>query len=400
MGKIRLAIVIYGDLRELKGYFNASLNMAKALMGFDDLEVSVICLTAYDPPLTKMARKFLKMPPAPTQKPEVMEADGVKVKVLWYPFLLTDNLLYYKLHASMAITDRLIGRYVGIFKDFHILSCQSLIPGMLGRQVQKRFGIPYIATWHGTDIHTTPWKNPACMKLTKRVMHEAKCNIFVSKALKEKADAIDASARKEVIYNGVDRSLFYEYAPEERQRLRTLNGVSGVKVVSFIGGLRAVKNAQLLPDIFMNIKNEYNGLLSFWIVGDGSLRGEIESRMKEYSIDCRFWGDYPASKMPEIYNCTNVVVMPSQNEGLPLTPIEAIDCGANIVASNAGGIPEVIGEDGIVPLGDNFVSEFSSKVVSYLNSPHPQSLLQPFDWNDSAAKEHEIICSISSKYHD
>lgn len=391
MGKIRLAVLIYGDLRELNGYFNASLNMAKALMRFDDLDVSVFCLSAYDPPLTKAARSFLKMPPAPTERPEFMEADGVRVNIFWYPFLLTDNLLYYKLHLSMGITNRLIGKFVDIFKDFDIISCQSLIPGMLGLQVQKRFGIPYIVTWHGSDIHTTPWKNNSCMKLTRKVMKGAECNIFVSKALEEKAVDIDSSVRKEIIYNGVDRNLFHEYAAEERQRLRERNDVSGKKVVSFVGGLRTVKNAQLLPDIFMNIKNEYDGPLAFWVVGDGKLRSEIESKMNEYSIDCRFWGNQPPEMIPQIYNCTDVVIMPSKNEAFGLVPVEAIDCGSNIVTSNAGGIPEVIGEDGIVPLGDGFVKEFSGKVVNFLRYPRPQRLLHPFTWQDSAEKQHAII---------
>ena len=92
----------------------------------------------------------------------------------------------------------------------------------------------------------------------------------------------------------------------------------------------------------------------------------------------------------------DVLILPSISEGLPLTVVEGLACGCNIVESLVGGIPEVIGEENCVDLKDSqFVEKFADKVVAYLQAePRIEQPLKPeFDWNLTAKRELDVIKS-------
>ena len=93
----------------------------------------------------------------------------------------------------------------------------------------------------------------------------------------------------------------------------------------------------------------------------------------------------------------DVLILPSISEGLPLTVVEGLACGCNVVGSLVGGIPEVIGEDNCVDLNDpQFVDKFADKVVAYLQAePHIDQPLKPeFDWNLTAKRELDVTKSL------
>ena len=163
------------------------------------------------------------------------------------------------------------------------------------------------------------------------------------------------------------------------------------KVVAFVGNIVQVKNVRSLAPIFDRIASGYSGKLKFWIVGDGKLRNDVERDF--HGSEVRFFGNVSAELMPEIMNCIDVLVLPSFNEGLPLVCAEALSCGANVVGSCVGGIPEVIGENNVVPLGDGFVEGIAMRAVQMLNGRVTQRLPQAFDWNLTAAKELSILKS-------
>lgn len=102
-------------------------------------------------------------------------------------------------------------------------------------------------------------------------------------------------------------------------------------------------------------------------------------------------GNQPPSKMPDLINCADLIILPSKNEGLPRITIEALACGKKVVGSRVGGIPESIGIEYTIPLSDNFVPEFAELSVQILKSPRKQQLPIEFINNDSCEKEIEIF---------
>ena len=103
-----------------------------------------------------------------------------------------------------------------------------------------------------------------------------------------------------------------------------------------------------------------------WIIGAGEERKALEVAFTSTSLNVRFWGHQPTEKMPELMNCMDILVLPSHNEGLPLVLAEAISGGSNAVGSRVGGIPEVIGDENTIPLGDGFTEKMAQRIVHFL----------------------------------
>ena len=122
---------------------------------------------------------------------------------------------------------------------YDVISAHSFVGGLMAKEVYMSKGTPYFVTWHGSDVHTHPFRNSLQMLQTKIIMKNARCNFFVSKALLEASGRVvdDASIAREVIYNGVSDD-FVRYSDQERAELKAVKGVGeGAKVVAFAGNL-------------------------------------------------------------------------------------------------------------------------------------------------------------------
>ena len=253
----------------------------------------------------------------------------------------------------------------------------------------------YSVTWHGSDIHSEPFNNPSAFGPTKAIIEDADINFFVSKALLDTSERITTKGNKQVLYNGYN-TAFRKYADEERLRLRQKYGVIDKKVVVFAGGFLAVKNVLTIPAIFKSIANKIQNV-ECWMIGGGKFFSQVKEMVKDLPV--RLWGNQEPEAMPVFFNAADVLILPSLNEGLPLTVVEGLACGCNVVGSLVGGIPEVIGKDNCVDLKDpQFVDKFADKVVNYLqaNSKIEQKLSPEFDWDRTAKEELEAIHNLIS----
>ena len=126
------------------------------------------------------------------------------------------------------------------------------------------------------------------------------------------------------------------------------------------------------------------------------MRHTIEpALLDDKTINVKFWGNLPAEDMPDIMNCIDVVVLPSLNEGLGMVCAEAVRCGASAVGSAAGGIPEVVGNEFVVPLGEDFVTEMADLIAGILTSRPEQKIPESLDWNRTAAIELDYLKSVA-----
>ncbi len=387
---LKIAVIFESSPFDRKGLFNAVHNRIVNLLATGECSVDAYCIHSWDTDLTRKVRKT----PFVAERVPSVEVDGISYRMLWYDFSVMDNLLVEKLRVRPLSFARDMRRWLPLFSGYDRIVAHSFTGGLVAQAASSRFGIPYFVTWHGSDVHTHPMRNSLKRKDTAAVMDGAACNFFVSEALMKASGKITDAGRKEVLYNGVAEG-FEKFPDHCREELRESNGLAaGDKVVAFVGSIVAVKNVSVLHPLFRAVRERYKGSVKFWMVGDGKLRDSVVPELlSDSSIDVSYWGNVPAEHMPSVMNCVDVMVLPSLNEGLPLVCAEAIRCGASVVGSDVGGIPEVIGRDSVVPFGPDFISDFASKVVSMLQSPATQSVPSSMSWSETARKEISFLKS-------
>lgn len=387
---IRIAVIFESSPFDRKGLFNAVHNRIRHLRYTGECEVDAYCIHSHDNAFTRRVRHNPEVPFV-----EDTRVDDVRYRLLWYDFSIIDHILVHKLHRKPLFFSSFMSRCIDMLKGYDCILAHSFTGALFAFEASIRYGIPYLVTWHGSEIHTHPWRNQMILRDTRSLMEGAACNFFVSKALLKDSDRITSSVRKEVLYNGVS-SDFTRFSTERRMSLRNCYEISEEdKVVAYAGSIVAVKNVLSLQPIFHSIQEGYHSPLKFWIIGDGKLRPQVQKVMTEdSSIDVRFWGNIPAEEMPSLLNCVDVLLLPSLNEGLGMICAEAIRCGASVAGSNAGGISEVIGSENTVPLGDGFIDGLSDKAILMLSNPQSQSLSPELDWTSTASKELAVIKEI------
>ena len=406
---MRLAVIFESSPFDRKGLFNAVHNRVKHLMATGECTIDVFCVHSRDNAFTRRVRYTPDVPFV-----DEVVVDDIRYRLLWYRFSILDNLLLEKLHVRPWLFRRFMESHVDLLKGYDAVIAHSFCGGLFALAAHEKFGIPYYVTWHGSDVHTHPWRVPVILEDTRAVMQSARCNFFVSRALMEASERITSAndvlpvssgdtggsparrrvtsgvspVRKEVLYNGVSED-FVKYPPEDRAAVRERYGLAPEdKVVAFVGNLSAVKNVLTLPEIFTSLGSQYEGKLHFVIAGDGKLRRPLEAA---FDMPVTFLGNVSSDDMPALMNCVDVLVLPSLNEGLPLVCAEALRCGANVVGSDVGGIAEVIGRENVVPLGDGFVERIASRIVEMLTGGIVQQLPSDISWSRTAARELEII---------
>lgn len=146
-------------------------------------------------------------------------------------------------------------------------------------------------------------------------------------------------------------------------------GLSSARLL-FVGSLEQMYKA---PDVVIRAVAQLLSRgcdVTLRIAGDGRHRDELETLAKklEVSRQIRFLGHLAAgAAVREQLDETDVFVLPSRTEGLPRAMIEAMARGLPVVGSTAGGIPELLHPEDMVPPGN--VDALTSKLLEVITSP-------------------------------
>jgi glycosyltransferase involved in cell wall biosynthesis len=160
------------------------------------------------------------------------------------------------------------------------------------------------------------------------------------------------SARIRVVYNGIDAERYERRArPQMRAELEI---PAGAPVVGVVANLIHYKGHRFLLQAFQRVHAWRPGTVLL-LAGDGPCRPELERLAEELGIVemVRFLGT--RRDIPELLAATDVVVLPSLEEGFPNAVLEAMAAGKPVVASAVGGIPEAVVHEAtglLVPPGD------------------------------------------------
>lgn len=161
-------------------------------------------------------------------------------------------------------------------------------------------------------------------KLNRAITHAIACSDVAGKWI--------FTRKYEVLANGIDVRRFM-FSQETRDRYRRLLNFEDKLVVGHVGYMETVKNHVFLLNVARKI-TETNKKVCFLLVGDGSLRGDIEKHILEYNLSEFVTMVGKRSDVAELYQCMDAFVLPSLYEGLPVTMIEAQASGLPCIISD------------------------------------------------------------------
>lgn len=208
-----------------------------------------------------------------------------------------------------------------------------------------------VTTLHGTDI-TLVGLHPSFHEITRFSILQSDGLSAVSQFLKDETVRHFSvpPERIDVIPNFVDTGI---WRPNREPCHRSKLAPEGHKIIMHVSNFRAVKRPQDVVDVFARIRKKVPSRLV--LVGDGPERPRTLQHASDLGLrdDVVFLGKH--ATVEELLSCADLFLLPSASESFGLAALEAIACGAPVVASRVGGLPEVI-EDGttgfLLPMGD------------------------------------------------
>jgi glycosyltransferase involved in cell wall biosynthesis len=217
-----------------------------------------------------------------------------------------------------------------------------LLTGSLyGRFAAMMAGVPIVI---GTEVNIYEKKQPLHARLERWLMKGTDAVVASAGSVKDHYVAqVGADAdRIEVIYNAVDWAQLQ--TTMARDEFRTSIGVPlDAPAAGIIARLTEQKAHRVL---FEAMTNTELSALHLIVVGDGELRGDLQSRAVSLGIAGRVHFLGARRDLGNILAASDIFAMPSYWEGLPLSMVLAMGAGLPVVASRVAGIPEVV-NDGV-----------------------------------------------------
>jgi glycosyltransferase involved in cell wall biosynthesis len=222
-----------------------------------------------------------------------------------------------------------------------------------GRLAARLAGVSVVYTRHRLEAPDTGRRLPT--RLPARLLsliNNATCDrvVAVSRTVRDELLARGVDARKiAVIVNGVDLRKFQPRAPVGAPAGREDDRRPGPPIVGLVGRLEAEKGHRCFLEAARLLPPPYDGC-RFWIVGEGSLAGELRAYARELGIAGRVAFLGLRDDIPDLLDRMDVVVAPSFSEACPLSLVEAMSMGKPCVASNLDSIREIVtdGRDGLL----------------------------------------------------
>jgi glycosyltransferase involved in cell wall biosynthesis len=276
---------------------------------------------------------------------------------------------------------------------FDLMHAQTRVTQVISDIVSRYTGVPYVTTCHGFFKHS---------RLSRRVFPcwGAK-TIAISESVAKhlRNDMGVADEKIEMVYNGIDLT---SYGPGYVDRDESLAGELGISdqdvMIGSIGRFSSVKGLKYLVEAFVEVASK-RPRARLLLVGEGPEKEDLIERIDRAGISERTvviaGGDRAAKYFPVI----DIFCMPSVNEGLGLAMIEAMAAGKPCIASDVGGLAELVtdGKDGIlVPPASS--AELAGAILRLMDdaalrerlSDNAACKAKSFSIEDSAARTIEV----------
>jgi glycosyltransferase involved in cell wall biosynthesis len=276
---------------------------------------------------------------------------------------------------------RAIGRLRSALRGADVVHAHGLRAGTLAGLGRR--GAPMVCTWHNALL-VTGARAAALVALERYAARAADVTLAVSPDLARRATHLGA---RDVRHAYVPAPPRPQASPEARERLRLELGAGDRPVVLSVGRLQRQKGQTTLLDAAEAWAER--DLVPFVVLaGEGPDRPALVDASTRLNVPVVLLGH--RSDVPDLLAACDVVVVPARWEGQPLIVQEALRAGRALVATDVGGIPDLVGDAAIlVPYGDP--AALASAVAAVLEDPELANRLeaagpvQAATWPDLAA---------------
>lgn len=288
-----------------------------------------------------------------------------------------------------------VASVIGQQYDFDVIHAHDWITYLAGIEAKKISGKPLVVHVHATEYDRAEEKHidPTVFGIEQRGMREADCVIAVSRWTKEIiVSKYDIHPDKvKVVHNGVinDELDALDYFPKIAEH-----------VVTFLGRITWQKGPQYFVESAWKTLQHFPDA-HFIMAGSGDLLPKMIEMVAalKMSDHFHFTGFIRGKQMNQVWNVSDVYVMPSVSEPFGITPLEAIQAGVPVIVSNQSGVAEVIDHAIKVDfwdtdsLADSIIGVLRHKSLSTSLKKNSKKELSSISWT-RAAKE------INAIYHD
>ena len=237
------------------------------------------------------------------------------------------------------------------------------VSALLARQMAAPRRLPFITTLHGTDI-TLVGNNPNFLPITRYSIEQSDGVTSISHYLYRRT--LEEFAVKhpiEIIPNFVNCDL---YCRKANPALRAEWAPDGEPILMHLSNFRPVKRILDAIEIFVMVRGKMPAKLV--MIGDGPDRAPAEALARRRGVekDVLFLGKQ--NEVREKLGQADLFLLPSELESCGLAALEAMACEVPVIATNAGGVPEVVehGVDGyLVEPGDvTSAAQYAIEILS------------------------------------
>jgi glycosyltransferase involved in cell wall biosynthesis len=363
--------------------------------------------------------------PGNSSLPAAEQFDGVDV--VRFPMELPVDLTYGRVAQSRV---NLVGKLARVAVMAHYLEAQyratvavarergadvihahwAIPTGPAAVQAARRLGLPSVITMHGGDVYVNPeqgydfptrWYVRPPLRWTLR--HAGALTAITEDCRQHALRAGAPDQSMHLVFNGTDLRRFSP-APGGKP----VDPKYGPLMIFACRQLFPRKGIRFLIEAAAQLKPRFPELRVV-VAGDGFERPELIKLAETLGIadQVTFLGWVPNSDLPPYYRAAAISVIPSLEEGFGIPAAEAMGCETPVVASDAGGLPEVVehGVTGlIVPRGDS--AALAEAMGTLLADPARRAemgragrerALRLFDWDRTAEQFEKIYASVLAR---
>lgn len=270
---------------------------------------------------------------------------------------------------------------------------------LLGSYPRIIRGIPMVATLHGY-VHARRFSKMWLYELLDRfAITFLQGVVLVGEAMKkELSGKLSESKKVRVIKNGLNIKGVNELANQSVESTIEDFIANHSPIILGVGRLSEEKGFDRLIDAFQMLCAEFEnpGLI---IVGEGKQKGALTARVNNFGIQNQVCMPGYCENVPGLQRRSDLLVIPSMTEGLPITLLEAMSVGVAVLVAPVGEMPAVLGygEGGYI-MPENCESSELALLISDILHDENQSL--KIDWSKKAVMSSCSVEAMERSYRD